>query len=302
MIDILTSVCNKIWKTGEWLTTWTHSLVITLPKKGNLQLCQNYRTISLISHPSKVMLKTPVTSRRDHCRRASKFQSRREHHRTNIRSQDPLREIPAASAESLSCLHRLQEGPWQGMVRSLMDNCEEIQHQRQPHTSHWKSVWQGPECNHLYNEGSKPEILSRISQTTAAPSRLKIIWRDKNISLASYANLMRTLILSTFLYTCDSRNREKDPSPWDDMLWETSEHLLQRPCDERGGSQQNPECSWSACYDISYPGTIQRLKPRYSDFPWGCRIVRFGLLHAVLYIVLDCCYQGRVPKYTVVWP
>ena len=27
------------------------------PKKGNLQQCQNYRTISLISHPSKVMLK-----------------------------------------------------------------------------------------------------------------------------------------------------------------------------------------------------------------------------------------------------
>ena len=33
------------------------SLIITLPKKGNLQLCQNYRTISLISHSSKVMLK-----------------------------------------------------------------------------------------------------------------------------------------------------------------------------------------------------------------------------------------------------
>ena len=32
-------------------------MVITLPKKGNLQQCQNYRTISLISHPSKVMLK-----------------------------------------------------------------------------------------------------------------------------------------------------------------------------------------------------------------------------------------------------
>ena len=26
-------------------------------KKGNVQLCQNYRTISLISHPSKVMLR-----------------------------------------------------------------------------------------------------------------------------------------------------------------------------------------------------------------------------------------------------
>ena len=31
--------------------------VIKLPKKGNLQQCQNYRTISLIGHPSKVMLK-----------------------------------------------------------------------------------------------------------------------------------------------------------------------------------------------------------------------------------------------------
>ena len=62
------------------------------------------------------------------------------------------------------------------------------------------------------NEGSKPEILSRITQTRAALSRLKIIWRDKNISLASKVKLMRTLILSTFFYACDSRNREKDPS------------------------------------------------------------------------------------------
>ena len=57
MIDILTSICNKILKTGEWPTTWTQSLVITLSKKGNLHLCQNYRTISLIIHPSTVMLK-----------------------------------------------------------------------------------------------------------------------------------------------------------------------------------------------------------------------------------------------------
>ena len=39
---------------------------------------------------------------------------------------------------------------------------------------------------------------------TAALSRLKIIWRDKNISLASKVKLMRTLILSTFLYACES--------------------------------------------------------------------------------------------------
>ena len=57
VITALTTICNKILQTGEWPTPWTQSLVITLPKKGNLQQCQNYRTISLISHPSKVMLK-----------------------------------------------------------------------------------------------------------------------------------------------------------------------------------------------------------------------------------------------------
>ena len=57
MISALLTICNKIWQTGEWPTPWTQSLIITLRKKGNLQLCQNYRTISLIRHPSKVMLK-----------------------------------------------------------------------------------------------------------------------------------------------------------------------------------------------------------------------------------------------------
>ena len=33
------------------------SFIISIPKKGNHRLCQNYITISLISHPSKVMLR-----------------------------------------------------------------------------------------------------------------------------------------------------------------------------------------------------------------------------------------------------
>ena len=57
MIDVLTEICNRIWRTGKWPIPWTQSLIITLPKKGKMQLCQNYRTISLISHSSKVMLK-----------------------------------------------------------------------------------------------------------------------------------------------------------------------------------------------------------------------------------------------------
>ena len=36
VITALTTICNKIWQTGEWPTPWTQFLVITLPKKGNL--------------------------------------------------------------------------------------------------------------------------------------------------------------------------------------------------------------------------------------------------------------------------
>ena len=42
-ISVLLTICNKVWQTVEWPTPWTQSLIITLPKKGNLQLCQNYR-------------------------------------------------------------------------------------------------------------------------------------------------------------------------------------------------------------------------------------------------------------------
>ena len=37
----------------------------------------------------------------------------------------------------------------------------------------------------LTDEGSKPEILSRIAQTTAALTRLKPVWNDRSISLSS---------------------------------------------------------------------------------------------------------------------
>ena len=54
---VLTAIRRKIWETKEWPKEWTQSLVIPLPKEGNLKQCQNYSTISLISHPSKIMLR-----------------------------------------------------------------------------------------------------------------------------------------------------------------------------------------------------------------------------------------------------
>ena len=54
------------------------------------------------------------------------------------------------------------------------------------------------------NDGSKLEVLSRISQATVALTKLKPIWRDANIFLGSKEKLMRSLVISTFLYACES--------------------------------------------------------------------------------------------------
>ena len=50
-------VCQQIWKTQQWTQDWKRSVFILIPKKGNAKECSNYRTIALISHASKVMLK-----------------------------------------------------------------------------------------------------------------------------------------------------------------------------------------------------------------------------------------------------
>ena len=56
----------------------------------------------------------------------------------------------------------------------------------------------------ITDEGSKPEILSRIAQTAAALTRLKPVWTDRSISLSSKIRLMRFLVTSIFLYACES--------------------------------------------------------------------------------------------------
>ena len=44
-------------KIKQWPQDWKRSVFIPIPKKGNAKECSNYRTIALISHASKVMLK-----------------------------------------------------------------------------------------------------------------------------------------------------------------------------------------------------------------------------------------------------
>ena len=56
-VKMLHSTCQQVWKTQQWPQDWKMSVFIPIPKKGNAKECSNYRTIALISHASKVMLK-----------------------------------------------------------------------------------------------------------------------------------------------------------------------------------------------------------------------------------------------------
>ena len=56
-LKVLHSICQQIWKSQQWPQDWKRSIFILIPKKGNAKECSNYRTIALISHASKVMVK-----------------------------------------------------------------------------------------------------------------------------------------------------------------------------------------------------------------------------------------------------
>ena len=140
MIDILTTICNTILKTGEWPTTWTQSLVITLPKKGNLELCQNYRTISLISHPSKNMLKIILNRLQPQAEEIiAEEQAGLRAGRSTPEEIFNLRILGEKYLQHQQTLYHVFidfKKAFDGMARSPMGNYEEIQHQCQHHTSH----------------------------------------------------------------------------------------------------------------------------------------------------------------------
>ena len=324
MIAILTEICDRIWRIGDWPTLWTLSLIITLPKKGNLQLCQNYRTISLISHSSKVMLKVILNRLKPQAEEIiaeeqAGFRAGRStteqifnlrilcekylQHQQNLynvfidlkKSLDRVWHAALwatmrkynISANLVRIIEQLYDkatsavqmngsiGEWfrttlfniflerimsdaleehdgkvsiggrnitnlrfaddidalaeeeqelEALVESLDKTCTrykmEISAEKTKLMTNSANVIQreikistqklGTVTSFKYlvavvsDDSSKPEVLSRISQATAALTKLKPIWRDNNISLGSKVKLMRSLVISIFLYACES--------------------------------------------------------------------------------------------------
>ena len=334
-IDVLTEICNRIWRTGEWPIPWTQSLIITLPKKGNLQLCYNYRTISLIRHSSKVMLKVilnrlkpqaeeiiaeehagfkagrstteQIFNLRILCEKYLQHQQNLYHvfldfkkafdrvwhaalwatmRKYNI-SANLVRTIEqlfdkATSAvqmnDSIGEWFRTTVGGRQGCLLSptlfnifleqimsdaleehdgkvsiggrnitnlrFADDIDALAEEEQElealveslDKTRYKMEISAEKTKLMINsasfasrerlnvngqklgtvtsfkylgavvsdDGFKPEVLSRIAQVTAALTKLKPIWRDNNISLGSKVKLMRSSVISIFLYACET--------------------------------------------------------------------------------------------------
>ena len=76
----------------------------------------------------------------------------------------------------------------------------EIKVNRQKHETVTSFKYQG---SVLTDEGSKPEIISKIAHTTAALTRCKPVRNDRSTSLSSEIRLMRSLVTSIFLYACE---------------------------------------------------------------------------------------------------
>ena len=56
MITALTAPCQQIWKSNLCPQEW-RTLFLPLLKKGDLRLCSSYRSIALIPHVSKILLR-----------------------------------------------------------------------------------------------------------------------------------------------------------------------------------------------------------------------------------------------------
>ena len=54
---MLHSIGKQIWNTQRWPQDWKRLVFIPIPKKGNTKECSDFRTIAVISHACKVMLK-----------------------------------------------------------------------------------------------------------------------------------------------------------------------------------------------------------------------------------------------------
>jgi len=64
--NMLHPLFEKIWTEGEIPNDWKCGLLVKLPKKGDTTNCDNWRGITLLSVPSKVLTRVLLNRIKEH--------------------------------------------------------------------------------------------------------------------------------------------------------------------------------------------------------------------------------------------
>ena len=128
--------------------------------------------------------------------------------------------------------------------------------------------------------GSKPKLLSRIAQATAALTKLKTVWSDRSTSQSSKVWMLHSLVTSIFLYACESwtltaelQRRIQAMEVRYVQLKDTT-HLIQRPCYQWGSLCQDPAGNGSTWWPPDHS------KEKQTAAVWPClTFIRSGQNH-----------------------
>ena len=95
---------------------------LTMPKKGDITKCENYRTISLINHSSKILLEIIRSRMKPYVEAIlAEEQARFRPGRSTLEQVFALKmliqhRIEKERQDGICCVQRLQEGFWQSLV------------------------------------------------------------------------------------------------------------------------------------------------------------------------------------------
>ena len=125
---------------------------------------------------------------------------------TNIRFADDIDGITGVEDELVKLVHNLDTASAKFEKTKIMTNNGSLQRditiqgQKLETVDHFKYLG-----TIICDEGSRRELLSRAAQIMAAFARLKIIiWKEKNIRIKHKIRLMRALVMTIFLYACET--------------------------------------------------------------------------------------------------
>ena len=74
-------ICDSIWRTWEWPTQWTQSLMITFPKRATYSSARASELSATSIIQTKSCWRPPWTSRKDNCWRTGWVQHGKKHHK-----------------------------------------------------------------------------------------------------------------------------------------------------------------------------------------------------------------------------